>query len=56
MPFSFPEYVTPAVKKLPKKEKILLNVNSGTGTEIVCKTTSHALKVQLGPRFLGSEF
>ncbi|KAG8636056.1 hypothetical protein MANES_16G093900v8 [Manihot esculenta] len=44
VPFSFPEYVTPAVKKLPKKEKILLNVNSGTGTEIVCKTTSHALK------------
>ncbi|XP_021691763.2 uncharacterized protein LOC110673065 isoform X2 [Hevea brasiliensis] len=44
VPFSFPEYVTPAVKKLPKKEKIQLNVNSGTGTEIVCKTTSHPLK------------
>ncbi|XP_002516254.2 von Willebrand factor A domain-containing protein DDB_G0292740 isoform X1 [Ricinus communis] len=44
VPFSFPEFVTPAVKKLPKKEKILLNVNSGTGTEVVCKTTSHPLK------------
>ncbi|CAK7352408.1 unnamed protein product [Dovyalis caffra] len=44
VPFSFPEYVTPHVKKLPKKEKIQLNVNSGTGSEIVCKTTSHPLK------------
>ncbi|CAL1366186.1 unnamed protein product [Linum trigynum] len=44
VPFSFPEYVTPVAKKLPKKEKILLNVNSGSGTEIVCKHTSHPLK------------
>ncbi|KAJ6354393.1 hypothetical protein OIU76_027254 [Salix suchowensis] len=44
VPFSFPDYVTPHVKKLPRKEKIQLNVNSGTGTEIVCKTTSHLLK------------
>ncbi|CAL1404596.1 unnamed protein product [Linum trigynum] len=44
VPFSFPEYVTPFAKKLPKKEKILLNVNSGSGTEIVCKYTSHPLK------------
>ncbi|XP_012077073.1 inter-alpha-trypsin inhibitor heavy chain H3 isoform X2 [Jatropha curcas] len=44
VPFSFPEYVTPAVKKLPKKERIQFNVNSGTGSEIVCKTTSHPLK------------
>ncbi|XP_031274089.1 inter-alpha-trypsin inhibitor heavy chain H3 [Pistacia vera] len=44
VPFKFPEYVTPAIKKIPKKEKILLNVNAGTGTEILCKTTSHPLK------------
>ncbi|KAF2287115.1 hypothetical protein GH714_038275 [Hevea brasiliensis] len=44
VPFSFPEYVTPPVKKLPKKEKIQLNVNSGNGKEILCKTTSHPLK------------
>ncbi|XP_052304879.1 uncharacterized protein LOC7467926 isoform X2 [Populus trichocarpa] len=44
VPFSFPEYVTPHVKKLPRKEKIQLNVTTGTGTEIVCKTSSHPLK------------
>ncbi|KAK9274868.1 hypothetical protein L1049_022122 [Liquidambar formosana] len=46
VPFSFPEYVTPAGKKISKKEKIQLNVNSGTGTEVLCKTTSHPLKQQ----------
>lgn len=45
IPFSFPEYVTPAGKKLSKKEKIHLNMNSGPGTEVLCKTTSHPLKV-----------
>ncbi|KAK2982220.1 hypothetical protein RJ640_009152 [Escallonia rubra] len=44
IPFSFPEYVTPAGKKISKKEKIQLNVNSGPGTEVLCKTTSHPLK------------
>ncbi|KAL6335238.1 hypothetical protein AAG906_029472 [Vitis piasezkii] len=44
IPFSFPTCVTPAGKKIPKKEKIRLNVNSGTGTEILCKATSHLLK------------
>ncbi|GAV64775.1 VWA_3 domain-containing protein [Cephalotus follicularis] len=44
VPFSFPEYVTPAVKKISKKEKIQVNVNTGTGSEILCKTTSHPLK------------
>ncbi|XP_023744322.1 uncharacterized protein LOC111892509 [Lactuca sativa] len=44
VPFSFPEYVTPAGKKLSKKEKIQLNVNIGLGTEVVCKTNSHPLK------------
>lgn len=47
VPFSFPDYVTPPVKKLAKKEKIQLNINSGTETEIMCKATSHPLKVYL---------
>ncbi|KAM3301049.1 inter-alpha-trypsin inhibitor heavy chain H3-like [Capsicum chacoense] len=44
VPFSFPDFVTPAGKKISKKEKIQLNVNSGPGTEVLCKTTSHPLK------------
>ena len=44
VPFSFPVYVTPP-GKLSKREKILLNINSGTGTEILCKTATHPLKV-----------
>lgn len=45
VPYTFPEYVTPAGKKLPKKEKIQLSINSGLTTEVVCNTTSHPLKV-----------
>lgn len=44
IPYSFPEFVTPAGKKMFKKEKIQLNVNSGPGTEVLCKTISHPLK------------
>ncbi|KAI3514473.1 hypothetical protein L1887_12901 [Cichorium endivia] len=44
LPYNFPEYVTPAGKKLSKKEKIQLNINSGLTTEVVCSTTSHPLK------------
>ncbi|OVA08327.1 von Willebrand factor [Macleaya cordata] len=44
IPFSFPEYVTPAGKKISKREKIQLNVNPGIGTEVLCKTSSHPLK------------
>lgn len=44
VPFNFPDFVTPAVKKISKKEKMRLNVNSGTGAEIVCKSNSHPLK------------
>ncbi|WCJ42819.1 inter-alpha-trypsin inhibitor heavy chain-related [Euphorbia peplus] len=44
VPFSFPEYVTPAVKKLPKKEKIQLNLNAAIDTVVMCKSTSHPLK------------
>lgn len=49
IPFSFPEYVTPAAKKISKREKIELKVNAGSGTEVLCKTTSHPLKVPLFP-------
>ncbi|XP_022749985.1 inter alpha-trypsin inhibitor, heavy chain 4-like isoform X2 [Durio zibethinus] len=44
VPFSFPEYVTPAIKKISKKEKIQLNVNPVIATGILCKATSHPLK------------
>ncbi|CAH9055497.1 unnamed protein product [Cuscuta epithymum] len=44
VPFSFPEYVTPAGKKISKKEKINLNVHSFPGSEVLCKTASHAMK------------
>ena len=47
VPFTFPEYVASVVKKISKKEKIQLNVNAGTGTEILCKTVSHPLKVHI---------
>uniref|UniRef100_A0A0V0IRS9 Putative poly [ADP-ribose] polymerase 4-like n=1 Tax=Solanum chacoense TaxID=4108 RepID=A0A0V0IRS9_SOLCH len=46
VPFSFPDFVTPAGKKISKKEKIQLNVNSGPGIEVICKSTSHPLKEQ----------
>ncbi|XP_061996345.1 uncharacterized protein LOC133714275 [Rosa rugosa] len=44
IPFTFPEFVIPPGKKYLKKEKIELNVNSGLGTEILFKGTSHLLK------------
>lgn len=47
IPYSFPEFVTPAGKKMAKKERIKINVNAGPGTEILCKTISHPLKVQV---------
>lgn len=46
VPFSFPEYVTPASKKIPKKEKIQLSVHPGHGTEVMCRSISHPLKEQ----------
>ncbi|KAE7999033.1 hypothetical protein FH972_003518 [Carpinus fangiana] len=46
VPFSFPAYVNPVGKKISKREKILLKVNSGTGKEIIYKSTSHPLKEQ----------
>uniref|UniRef100_M4DJ47 VWFA domain-containing protein n=1 Tax=Brassica campestris TaxID=3711 RepID=M4DJ47_BRACM len=44
IPFNFPEYVTPAVKKISKREKIYLSVDAGTGTEVISKGCSHQLK------------
>ncbi|XP_065868993.1 uncharacterized protein [Euphorbia lathyris] len=44
VPFSFPAYVNPINKKISKREKVLLNVNSGTEKEIIRKSNSHALK------------
>ncbi|KAJ6701162.1 INTER ALPHA-TRYPSIN INHIBITOR HEAVY CHAIN-LIKE PROTEIN [Salix koriyanagi] len=44
VPFSFPAFVNPIGKKISKREKILLNVNSGVGKEILFRCTSHALK------------
>ena len=45
VPFSFPAHVRPVGKRISKREKILLNVNSGFETEVLCKATSHPLKV-----------
>ncbi|KAF6138802.1 hypothetical protein GIB67_025964 [Kingdonia uniflora] len=44
IPFSFPEYVNPAGKRISKREKMQLSVNSGTGTEVLCRSASHPLK------------
>ncbi|KAL4313388.1 hypothetical protein GQ457_01G040710 [Hibiscus cannabinus] len=44
VPFSFPAHVVPVGKKIPKREKIKLNVNSCTGTELLIKCSSHPLK------------
>ncbi|KAJ6805451.1 inter alpha-trypsin inhibitor, heavy chain 4-like [Iris pallida] len=44
IPFHFPDYVNPFVKISSKREKIQLNVNSGTGKEVVLQRTSHTLK------------
>ena len=46
VPFSFPVYVTPPGKH-SMREKILLNINSGIGREILWKTATHPLKVSL---------
>ncbi|GAB4853701.1 hypothetical protein Ancab_017893 [Ancistrocladus abbreviatus] len=46
VPFSFPEYVVPAGKKIPKKEKIDLSMELGEATEVLCSTSSHPMKEQ----------
>lgn len=44
IPFKFPEYVVPAGKKIPKHEKILLNVKSGTGIDILWTTSESSFE------------
>ncbi|XP_057420076.1 uncharacterized protein LOC130714201 isoform X2 [Lotus japonicus] len=44
VPFTFPEFVTPAGKKMSKKEKIQINVEAVAGSELLCRTMSHPLK------------
>nr|KYP50475.1 Inter-alpha-trypsin inhibitor heavy chain H3 [Cajanus cajan] len=44
VPFSFPSYVNPVGRRISKKEKIFLKVNSGGATEMLCKTASHPFK------------
>ncbi|XP_054807551.1 uncharacterized protein LOC129309839 isoform X1 [Prosopis cineraria] len=44
VPFTFPAFVKPAGKRIPKREKIQINVNAGVGSELLCKTISHPLK------------
>ncbi|KAI3512493.1 hypothetical protein L1887_19809 [Cichorium endivia] len=44
VPFTFPPHVFPIFKKESCKEKILLNVNSGTPAGITCNIASHPLK------------
>jgi hypothetical protein len=46
VPFCFPSYVNPVGRKISKKEKIFLKLNSGTANEVLCKATSHPLKVK----------
>ncbi|KAF1875648.1 hypothetical protein Lal_00006278 [Lupinus albus] len=44
LPFTFPDFVNPAAKRVSKREKIQINVNAVIGSELLCKTTSHPLK------------
>ncbi|KAK8348604.1 hypothetical protein V6Z12_A06G090700 [Gossypium hirsutum] len=41
VPFNFPEFVTPAIRQIPKKERIQLNVSSGIASGIVYQAVSH---------------
>lgn len=45
VPFSFPAYLVPPGKKSKNSQKILLHINSGISSEVVCKHTSHPMKV-----------
>lgn len=47
VPFTFPDFVTPAGKRMSKREKIQLNVDAIAGSELLCKTISHPLKVHI---------
>ncbi|KAA0059388.1 von Willebrand factor A domain-containing protein 5A isoform X2 [Cucumis melo var. makuwa] len=45
VPFSFPAYLVPPGKKSKNSQKILLHINSGISSEVVCKHTSHPMKI-----------
>lgn len=45
IPFSFPTYVIPVASNMIKREKIQLNLKACIGTQVLCKTNSHPLKV-----------
>ncbi|XP_022953610.1 uncharacterized protein LOC111456095 isoform X1 [Cucurbita moschata] len=45
VPFNFPAYLVPPGKKVKNIQKILLHINSGISSEIVCKHTSHPMKI-----------
>ncbi|KAJ1437118.1 von Willebrand factor, type A [Sesbania bispinosa] len=45
VPFAFPDFVNPVGKRMSKKEKIQINLNTVTDSEVLCKTIiSHPLK------------
>ncbi|XP_027338364.1 von Willebrand factor A domain-containing protein DDB_G0286969-like [Abrus precatorius] len=44
VPFTFPDFVNPVGKKMSKKEKIQVNGDTITGSELLSKTSSHPLK------------
>ncbi|KAE9608173.1 putative von Willebrand factor, type A [Lupinus albus] len=44
VPFTFPDFVNPAGKRMLRKEKIQINVNADAGSELLCKAISHPLK------------
>ncbi|XP_019463871.1 PREDICTED: uncharacterized protein LOC109362496 isoform X2 [Lupinus angustifolius] len=44
LPFTFPDFVNPAAKRISRREKIQINVNAVAGSELLCKTMSHPLK------------
>ncbi|KHN07890.1 von Willebrand factor A domain-containing protein [Glycine soja] len=44
VPFTFPDFVNPAGKRISKREKIQINVDAVTGVELLCRTISHPLK------------
>ncbi|CAL0320252.1 unnamed protein product [Lupinus luteus] len=44
VPFTFPDFVNPAGKRMLRKEKIQIDVNADAGSELLCKAISHPLK------------
>ncbi|KAK7363316.1 hypothetical protein VNO77_05455 [Canavalia gladiata] len=44
VPFTFPDFVNPVVKRISKREKIQINVDAISGSELLCKTISHPLR------------